>query len=65
MPQAKRIIEVWADWVGLGQPARLGSLTATPARGKEMADARADLLKWMFGQTFVILAVLAALHFAK
>jgi hypothetical protein len=30
-----------------------------------MADARADLLKWMFGQTFVTLAVLAALHFAK
>jgi hypothetical protein len=32
---------------------------------KEMADTRAALLKWMFGQTFVILAVLAALHFAK
>jgi len=32
---------------------------------KEMADTRAELLKWMFGQTFVILAVVAALHFAK
>jgi hypothetical protein len=32
---------------------------------KEMADTRAELLKWMFGQTFVILAFLAALHFAE
>jgi hypothetical protein len=32
---------------------------------KEMADMRAELLKWMFGQTFVILAVVAALHFVK
>jgi hypothetical protein len=32
---------------------------------KEMADSRAELFKWMFGQTFVILAVVAALHFVK
>ena len=32
---------------------------------KEMADSRAEFLKWMFGQTFVILAVVAALHFVK
>jgi uncharacterized protein involved in exopolysaccharide biosynthesis len=32
---------------------------------KEMAGRRAELLKWMFAQTFVILGVVAALHFAK
>jgi uncharacterized protein involved in exopolysaccharide biosynthesis len=32
---------------------------------KEMAGLRAELLKWMFAQTFVILGVVAALHFAK
>src|SRR6185312_5401638 len=35
-PITRRIIEVWADWQTLGQPARLGTLTATPARGKEI-----------------------------
>ena len=33
---AQRDIEVWADWETLGQPAKLGTLTATPARGKEI-----------------------------
>jgi hypothetical protein len=32
---------------------------------EQVADTRAELLKWMFGQTFVILAAVAALHFAK
>lgn len=33
---AQRVIEVSADWEALGQPVRLGTLTATPARGKEI-----------------------------
>jgi serine/threonine-protein kinase HipA len=32
----QRIIEVVADWVGLGGPTGMGQLTATPARGKEV-----------------------------
>jgi ribosomal protein L29 len=31
----------------------------------EMARLHNEILKWMFGQTFVILAVVAALHFVK
>ena len=33
---AQRIIEVVADWVGLEGPTRVGYLTATPTRGKEV-----------------------------
>lgn len=33
---AERFIEVMADWPELGGPTRLGHLTATPARGKEV-----------------------------
>lgn len=32
----QRVIEVVADWVGLGGPTLMGELTATPARGKEV-----------------------------
>jgi hypothetical protein len=32
----RRVIEVVADWVGLGGPTLMGCLTATPARGKEV-----------------------------
>jgi serine/threonine-protein kinase HipA len=32
----QRGIEVWADWEALGQPTRLGTLTATLARGREI-----------------------------
>ena len=35
-PSAQRIIEVWADWEALGPPQQMGTLTATPARGKEI-----------------------------
>lgn len=31
-----RIIEVHADWAGLGGPQRLGHLHAIPSRGKEV-----------------------------
>jgi hypothetical protein len=31
----------------------------------EMARLHYEILKWMFGQTFVILAVVAALHFVR
>jgi hypothetical protein len=33
--------------------------------GKAISDSHAALLKWMVGQTFVILGVIAALHFVK
>ncbi|MCB9879712.1 MAG: type II toxin-antitoxin system HipA family toxin [Planctomycetes bacterium] len=32
----RRIIDVVADWTGLAGPTRVGALTATPARGKEV-----------------------------
>lgn len=32
----QRVIEVVADWVGLGGPTLMGQLTATPARGEEV-----------------------------
>lgn len=33
---SQRVIDVVADWVGLGGPALMGQLTATPSRGKEI-----------------------------
>ena len=33
--------------------------------GKAISDSHVALLKWMVGQTFVILGVVAALHFVK
>ena len=35
-PSVQREIEVWADWEALTQPTRMGTLIATPARGKEI-----------------------------
>ena len=32
----QRIIEVWADWEALGRATRMGTRTATLARGKEV-----------------------------
>lgn len=32
----RRTVEVWADWDGMPEPARMGFLHATPARGKEV-----------------------------
>jgi hypothetical protein len=31
-----RIIEVWTDWFDLEKPARIGVLTATLVRGREV-----------------------------
>ncbi len=39
---AQRTIEVWADWAGLGGPIALGTLYATPARGKEIFSCEYD-----------------------
>ena len=36
MSGQQRVIEVIADWVGLGGPTSMGHLTATPNRGKEI-----------------------------
>jgi serine/threonine-protein kinase HipA len=33
---ARRAIEVWADWRGLGGPRQVGVLHATPSRGREL-----------------------------
>jgi len=33
---ARRAIEVWADWQGLGGPQRVGVLHAAPSRGREI-----------------------------
>ncbi len=33
---ARRAIEVWADWVGLGGPHQVGVLHAVPSRGREI-----------------------------
>jgi serine/threonine-protein kinase HipA len=38
----QRVIEVWADWIGLPEPRRLGTLYATPARGKEIFSFEYD-----------------------
>ena len=39
---AQRIIEVWADWALLGGPTFMGTLFATPVRGKEMFSFEYD-----------------------
>lgn len=41
-PPIQRVIEVCADWVALGQPTRLGTLTVIPARGKEIFSFACD-----------------------
>ncbi len=38
----QRCIEVWADWAGLGGPAFMGTLCATPARSKEIFSFEYD-----------------------
>jgi len=49
----QRDIEVWADWEALDQPTRMGILTATPARGKEIFSFAYDVgwLKSGFAQS--------------
>lgn len=42
MPPERRTVEVCADWEGLGGPARMGVLHATPARGKEIFSFEYD-----------------------
>lgn len=38
----QRSIEVWADWVGLDGPSFMGTLFATPSRGKEIFSFEYD-----------------------
>lgn len=38
----QRVIEVWADWAELGGPTFMGTLFATPARGKEIFSFEYD-----------------------
>ncbi len=45
---AQRIIEVWADWALLGGPTFMGTLFATPSRGKEMFSFEYDS-DWLAG----------------
>jgi len=42
----RRLIEVVADWVGLDGPTRMGELSATPSRGKEIFAFEYDP-KWL------------------
>jgi serine/threonine-protein kinase HipA len=43
MSRASRIgIEVWADWVSIGDPKFMGTLFATPSRGKEVFSFNYD-----------------------
>ncbi len=37
MKPVQRAIEVWGDWADLGQPHRIGTLYATPARSREFS----------------------------
>lgn len=41
-------MEVWADWVGLGAPTRVGTLTAQVTRGREIASFEYDRA-WLTG----------------
>lgn len=45
---AQRIIEVWADWALLGGPTLMGTLFATPSRGKEIFSFEYDS-DWLAG----------------
>lgn len=45
---AQRIIEVWADWALLGGPTFMGTLFATPSRGKEIFSFEYDS-EWLAG----------------
>jgi len=49
----QRSIEVWADWVSLGEPKFMGTLFATTSRGKEIFSFEydADWLKSPHGQS--------------
>lgn len=40
--RTQRTIEVWADWVGLDAPTFMGTLFATPSRGKEIFSFEYD-----------------------
>jgi serine/threonine-protein kinase HipA len=42
------VIEVWADWIGLGGPTRLGTLHAIASRGKETFSFEYDAA-WLAG----------------
>ena len=50
----QRVIEVCADWATLGQPTRLGALTATPTRGKEIFAFEYDSAWLKSGQAQVL-----------
>lgn len=46
MPTDRRVIEVWADWASLESAVRMGTLTATPARGREIFSFEYDV-EWL------------------
>jgi serine/threonine-protein kinase HipA len=39
---SQRLIEVWADWIGLGKPVLMGTLSAATAKGKEVFSFEYD-----------------------
>jgi hypothetical protein len=55
-----------ASTAGSSQVATTTDLRELEARLSRMiSDSHAALLRWLVGQTFVILGVVAALHFVK
>src|SRR5579884_606548 len=50
----QRTILVYADWKGLGRPAPMGLLHATPARGKEIFSFEYDALWLQSGQAQIL-----------
>ena len=39
---SQRLIEVWADWIELGKPIRMGTLSAVTGKGKEIFSFEYD-----------------------
>jgi serine/threonine-protein kinase HipA len=42
MPAERHTIEVWGDWAALGGALRIGSLHATPSRGRQLLSFEYD-----------------------
>ena len=61
MTVERRSVEVFADWAGLGGPKRMGSLHATPSRGKEIFSFEYDR-SWLASKHALELDPALSLH---
>jgi hypothetical protein len=59
----RRLARIETALPGLATKSDLRELEAR--LGRVISDSHAAPIKWMIGQTFVILGVVAALHFVK